>query len=110
LVATDTLINGTDGVDVKTGIGDTVEVGESVGSSGVMVGEAEPVTGTNACAVCVAPIATTVCAIIVPRIFASGVATVTTGVAQARDAISRNTTDKRIGFDFDMFPPFGKPA
>ena len=97
---------GTAGVEVKTGVGDRVEVGESVGSRvKIGVGESWPVIGITAWAVCV-PATTTVCAIMVPMTFASGVETVTDGVAQAREATNRAITAKRMGLDFNILPLF----
>lgn len=89
-------------MEVKTGVGDNVDVGESIGNSGVKVGDANPGMGTKARAVCVAA-AAKVCAIIVLMAFASGVESGTTGVTQARETTSKPTMNKRIRDVFKMF-------
>ena len=89
------------GVDVNRGVGDNVGDGANVC---VAVADSKPVIGMTDCEVCVNP-ATMVCATMVLMAFESGVET--TGKAQARDAINRTATDKRIGLDLSMFPPFG---
>jgi hypothetical protein len=106
-VATDTLICGTRGVDVKIGVGDKVAVGVRVGTSGVNVAAGEFTTsiGTAAPAVCVTP-EIMVCMMAVPREFISWVGA-GAGAAQARETINKTITDKRMGVEVFILPPFG---
>jgi hypothetical protein len=104
-VATETVIWGITGVEVKTGVGDKVTVGVSVGGSGVnvLVGEPKPVMGMIGWAVCDSA-ATTVCTTVVPMRFGSGVEIA--GKVHAREAINRILTDRWIGFSFNIFSSF----
>jgi hypothetical protein len=109
-VATDTLTCGTSGVAVKIGVGDRVAVGVRVGTSGVDVatGEFTTSTGIIAPAVCVTP-EIIVCMMAVPREFISWVGA-GAGITQARETINKTLTDKRMGVDFFILPPFGNKA
>lgn len=93
------------GVEVKTGVGDNVSDGVKVGSSGVKVevGDSTIEMGTNAVADCVRP-ETMVCAIAVFMEFESDVEI--PGTVQAWETVNKTVTNKRIGVDFSMFPPF----
>jgi hypothetical protein len=102
------VIWGTRGVLVKRGVGVNVMVGVSVGNSGVEVGNGDCTisTGMTAWAVWVAP-EIIVSIMAVPRELRSCVGAGTTGEAQARETINRTETDKRMGVDFFISPPFG---
>jgi hypothetical protein len=97
-------------VDVKIGVGDRVAVGVRVGGSGVNVatGEFTTSTGTTAPDVCVTP-AIIVCMMAVPRELISCVGA-GAGAAQASETINKTETDKRMGVDFFILPPFGNKA
>jgi hypothetical protein len=97
-VGTETLIWGIRGVDVKAGVGDSVAVGVKVG-----IGEFTMSTGITASAVCVKP-TTIVCTMAVFMEFESDVEI--PGTVQAWETINKAVTNKRIGVDFSMFPPF----
>jgi hypothetical protein len=94
-------------VNVKTGVGERVAVGVSVGGSGVNVGTGEFTTsiGTTAPAVCVTA-ETMVCIMAVPRELTSWVGA-GAGIAQARATINKTHTDKRMGVEPFILPPFG---
>jgi hypothetical protein len=61
--------------------------------------------GTNNVAVCVRP-TTIVCATAVLTEFESGAEIL--GAAQAWERINKTITDKRVGIDLNMVPPFGQ--
>jgi hypothetical protein len=105
-VSTETLICGTRGVAVKIGVGDNVAVGVSVGTSGVSVatGEFTTSTGITAPAVCVTA-ETMVCIMAVPRELTSWVGA-GAGIAQARETINKTDTDKRMGVEPFILPPY----
>jgi hypothetical protein len=94
-------------VAVKIGVGERVAVGVSVGGSGVNVatGEFTTSTGITAPAVWDAP-ETIVCITAVPRELISWVGA-GAGMTQARETINKTDTDKRMGVDFLILPPFG---
>jgi hypothetical protein len=94
-------------VNVKIGVGERVAVGVRVGTSGVNVGTGEFTTsiGTAAPAVCVTP-AIIVCIMAVPRELISWVGA-GAGIAQARETINKTDTDKRMGVERFILPPFG---
>ena len=97
-------------VEVKIGIGVNVTVGVNVGNSGVNVARGVAVsikpTGAPAIAVCVEP-ETIVPITAVSREWISWVGAGTLGKAQAREMINKVVTDKRMGVDFRIVPPFG---
>jgi hypothetical protein len=93
------------GVEVKAGVGDSVAVGVNVGNSGVKVGIGELTMsmGMTAPAVCVKP-TTMVCTMAVFTEFGSDVEI--PGTVQAWEVINKTAANKRVGVDFNMFPPF----
>src|SRR4029453_882658 len=95
-------MSGMTGVEVKTGVGDTVADGGKLGVKvGPGVGVSTSTTGTPARAVSVAP-ETMVDMTAVPRKLRSCVGAGTPGTTHARETINKAVTDKRMGVGLRM--------